>query len=724
MGIKSQTDLFLRIASMPALFMFVLLGCGANRCAAQNEAVSEAMEALQHGDFASAEQVLRAELKAQPNDPEALGVLAVVLDQEKKYGDADAVYARALAQSPHSTHLLNNFGNHLLATGRLKEARAAFLQVLALNSAEVNACVQLASIAAKPKSPAETACLANLPETPQQMLDPKVSFSLGIALAGAREYGKAENYLAHTVQAEPENFQALYDLGLAAFRAGHKNRARDALTQALGKQPENVDVLYDLAAVDAELGQREPALELLVRAARLAPSRADVQRLIAYTSAGLGDFADAAEAWTRYLKLVPGDDVGRREHAFAEAAFGAEANAGMADLQSYVRAHPNDPIGHYELGTAESASNPDQALTELDRALALKPDLATAHIARGLVNYRKGKPAAALPDFEVAAQREPTNPRILDRLGETYTALNRPADALRVFRKAADLAPRDSSILLHLGRALTKAGETEEAKAVFTRFRELGPNKSALPHPAGLVDFLSLSPEEQYARYRAGVERTVRENPDNAEAEVQYLGLMLDDGKTGEAETVARKILALKPSPALLEEAADELLAAEQYSMARDFVTEAAALPGASTDLKLDLALVTFHIEGAQAAIRQMDQIPQGERNGDYYLARMQVLEALQAPEQAAEAFRRAVAERPTHPELYRQVALFLIRSRQAGNATRLLDLGGRVLPNDADIPLLRAVATESGANTGDSELLNEFAGRWPESYKVWSQGR
>ncbi len=716
-----------------ALFLIALLA----PCAAQDDAVSNAVAALQASDPSSAERILRTELKVHPNNTAALDVLSVVLDQEKKFTDADAIYRRAVAADPHSPSILNNYGNHLLSMGKRNEARAVFLKVLALNPAQVNACTQLARLALERKSPAEAACLNRLPASAQESRDIEIltiqadyalgrtaeanallarvsdsgdSFSLGVALAGVGQYEKAEAFFSRAVEAAPDNFDALYDLGLAASHAGHKERAQQVLQQALARQPENADVLYDLAAVDAELGHTDTALELLAHAARIAPQRADVERLLAHTSADLGDFADAVDAWQRYRALAPEDAIGRREHAFAETALDEHSSAALADLRWYAAKHPKDATGHYELGTAESATNPDQALQELNRALALKPDLAAAHIARGLLNYRSNQPAAALADFEFAAQHDPKNARVLDRLGETYAALGRHADALRSFRQAAQLAPDDSTILLHLGRALQSAGQAQEAKAVFARFRELGPNKSALPHPAGLVEFLSLTPEQQFARYRAGVERTLQKDPANAEAQVRYLEILLQSGKAPEAAEVSRKILALKPSPALLTEAANALVAAEQYALAADFLKQNI---DASPELKLDLALATFHQSGAKAGLDELAAIPPAGRNGDYDLARMQMLDALGKTSDAASVFQQALQATPKHAELYRQVALLLLKKSRTSDAIRLLNKGARVLPDDPEIPMLRELAAELEAHPSESEhLLQEYAQR------------
>jgi len=731
-----------------ALLLFLLL---ASPSQAQSDAVSDAVEALQRGDVTTAETILRRELRAHAQNSDALAVLAVVLDQEKKYSDADAVYKRALALSPHSAPLLNNYGNHLMATGKLDEARDIFLKLVAITPGHPNANLQLARIALARKSPAEAIDRLNrLPsEQPQEAdvirmqalfilhryreaealldrlsagagSDPHANYSLGVALAGAGEYARAEDRLSRALENAPDNFDVLYNLGLAASHAGHNERARDILESALRRQPQNVDVLYDLAAVNAKLGQQEKTAQLLAQASSLAPNRADIQEFLARTTAELGYFGDSVRAWDTYLKSVPKDDVARRERAFAASAMGAEMARSLADLKAFTVRHPADAVGHYEFAIAEAATSPEDALREFDRALALKPDMAPAHIARGLLQFKQGRFSAALPDFEAALKQEPDNPVVLDRLGQTYMALDRSADAVPLLRRAVELAPRDSKSLLHLGRALANAGQEAEARAVFARFRELGPDQSAAPHPAGLVDFLSLSSEEQLARYRAGVERTVRSDPRNAEAQVLYLKLLLNDGKTAEAATVARTIIELQPSVALLEEAGNALLAAEEYALAEELLKRAAATD-ASGAVLLNLAIATSHAENPQAGLQAMDRIPQAQRTRDYFLGRAQILDACGRTEEAVASLKQGLHANPTRADLYRQAAAFLIERKRAGDALTLLEHGTATLPGNPDLLLMKVVALEAAGRTQDVEpALKTVEKSWPDWYDVW----
>jgi Flp pilus assembly protein TadD len=311
-------------------------------------------------------------MRAHPNDTTAMGVLGVVLDQEKKFAEADEVYRRAVALSPGSPGLLNNYGNHLLAMGKPEEARKVFLRVVGLDPAHVNAKVQLARIALERKMPMEA--LRYLQALPPGVVanDPRLNLAMGVALAGTGKYDRAEQFLSRAVAAAPNDFEALYDLGLAASHAGHDERAGEVLRKALDLQPQNAGVMYDLAAVDARTGRKESALELLARAARIAPDRPEVLFLLAHTAADLGYFADAAKTWDRYLKLKPDDEIARREHAFAETALGENAQSGIADLQGYVRKHPADAVGHYELAMAEIVNDKQQV-----------PPGANCHIRQG-----------------------------------------------------------------------------------------------------------------------------------------------------------------------------------------------------------------------------------------------------------------------------------------------------------------------------------------------------
>ena len=56
-----------------------------------------------------------------------------------------------------------------------------------------------------------------------------------------------------------------------------------------------------------------------------------------------------------------------------------------------------------------------------------------------------------------ALRWNPSDPALLEALGDALTRVNRPADALRTYRRAAALAPRDPSISAKISAIESKA---------------------------------------------------------------------------------------------------------------------------------------------------------------------------------------------------------------------------------------------------------------------------
>ena len=111
------------------------------------DAYAEAASAFEQGQLDQAEEKLRGAIAVDPNRPDLLGLLGLVLDAKKEYLQAEPFHQRALKLAPRSAGLWNNFGNHHLERGNDQQAREAFEQVLAIDPGHANANLQLARIA-------------------------------------------------------------------------------------------------------------------------------------------------------------------------------------------------------------------------------------------------------------------------------------------------------------------------------------------------------------------------------------------------------------------------------------------------------------------------------------------------------------------------------------------------------------------------------------------------
>src|SRR5208337_4497967 len=114
----------------PGYFCLVLAAAVVG-AADDGAAIRSALAALQRGDFAAAEQILRPEVKAHPNDASALTLLGVALDNQKKFQEAEDLHRRAAANAPNSTDVWSNYANHLLGAGDEAGAGRLYLKVVA-----------------------------------------------------------------------------------------------------------------------------------------------------------------------------------------------------------------------------------------------------------------------------------------------------------------------------------------------------------------------------------------------------------------------------------------------------------------------------------------------------------------------------------------------------------------------------------------------------------------
>jgi tetratricopeptide (TPR) repeat protein len=711
-------------------------------------ALDEVATAFEQGKNAEAEQKLRPILEKHPSNLRALVLAGAVLDAGGRYSEADGYYQRALKIAPGSAQLLNNAANHYLASGDRSRAREFYLKAVAIDPQHPNANLQLARMSVEDKHGRQALAylhrLGNPESTDPVMLelraralglngqcpeageiarrlerqpasDWRVHFSAGSIYAGCKIYDQAEAAFSRAFDAHPRNFDILYNLGLAALHAGHSERAASVFEIALNERPEDADCLYALSQAYLQRERAVEAAALLTRAERLAPERADVLLLLAQVSAQLEFYQDAAASYDRYLKLKPADEVARREHAFALASDGQFERA-LPDLNAYVRQHPRDAVGFYELAVAQAFEDRGNAIQSLDHALSLDSGLTRARFMRAVLKSKEGKPAAAIDDLRRLLDAEPRNHHVLLRLGQAYLALDRARDAVQALKRALNLAPDAPSVLTVYARALEKLGEKDEAAAILARLKQTGTAVEAPKRRAGLIDYLSLPPAEQRARYLANLRTTSDANPGDFRWRIRLGTELLADGKTAEALEVFRQLKSATSEVAVLVQCGATLLQYEQYEPARQFLEAAVTAGPPLSSARLDLATALFYTQGANGALAELDKTPEEDRKGDYYLLRAKLLDSLGKMPEAAEALNRGMLAAPTRASLYFQGASFLLKYGLRKEALALLDQASRMVPDEPELLLAQWVTLGLLSRVDDArELLGKIQARWPE---------
>ena len=710
--------------------------------------LDEASAAYRQGKPAEAAQILGAILKDHPDEPGALVLMGVVLDVQQRYKDAETYYLHALKVAPGSPQVLNNAANHFLAAGNRTRARELYLKTIAIESGHLNANLQLAQMSVDDKQGRQALAYLNhvkeaaVSDPGAQLLraralalsgrcaeagavlkkvaelpggDVPVYFSVGMAQAECKRYDEAEASFSRALDADPRNVEILYNLGLAALRADNSSRAQSVLEIALKERPDDADVLYALAQLYLKQQRPVEAAGLLAKAEKVAPARADIVLLIAQVAAQVEFYEDSAAAYDRYLKLKPEDDAARRERGF-DMARANDTKSALRDLEWYVVRHPRDGVGYFELAVAQMYEDPVKALQSLDKAVDLDPALYQARYTRAVLNLQEGNPGAAIADLKIFLEKEPRHYRALAHLGQAYFTINRINDAAEVLEAARTLAPDSRLVLVRYRRVMEALGRHQEAAAALVRIGEAGNNSENINRRVGLIDYLSLPPAGQRARYLANLREQCAADPRNMHLKVSLARELLAQGQTGEALQTFRQLTPASLDAALLADCGRLLLEFNQSELAREFLEPALAKAPSTDAARLDLAIAIYRLQTPAAALLELDKTNPADRKGDYYLLRAQLLDALGKFPEAADALNHGIQTAPTRPELYLQAAGFLLKHKRYDQALTLLEQASRILPDNRDLLLAQAVTLAIIPRDEEAQkILAKIQARWPE---------
>ncbi|MFZ0591486.1 MAG: tetratricopeptide repeat protein [Bryobacteraceae bacterium] len=669
---------------------------------------------------------------------------AAQLDAEQKCDDAERLYQQAVAIEPQSPALLNNLGNHYLTCGAPEKARIYFEQLLKINPSHVNANLQLARLAVNQRKGAKALeYLSRIKERDPEVLlvraealnmtgkreeaigltrqvaksastDPRLLFALGMTYGRLGLYGEAETTFNTVLAAAPDDHDVLYNLGLAATRAGDDTRARSAFDVALRVQPNDVDSLVQLGLVESHLGDYNRAIYLLAQARKQAPQRADAALALARAAQAAGYFGDSLLAYNDYLKLEPGDDLVRRDRAFVLGYSTAGRTEALKELTQYVEKRPTDAIGFLDLAQVSYHADLGLALEQVSHALRLDPTLERAHFIRAWLLHRLGRDQEALNDLQIAIRQNPRDAAAFDLLGLTYANLDKPLESEKALKRAAELSPNDPKILLHLARALVDQGHVAEAQPFLDRFRQVQPNGPQRPREeAGIIETASLTPSERSRRTCEQLRQRIHDHPNDASLRLDLGTLLLADGKLDEAVPVFHDLLAMKPADTVSYRAGTVLLSFEQYALARDFLARSVeTIPAA----RLDLALALFFSEGPNQAMTILEQLPEHDRSGDYFLMKANIEDAAGRSAEADKTLEQGTRYSISRPRLAEDSAVLLLRHNRKARALELVSRAMKSNPNDPELMLTKAVVLSSMDHGAEAvKALRVIESRWPE---------
>ena len=188
----------------------------------------------------------------------------------------------------------------------------------------------------------------------------------------------------------------------------------------------------------------------------------------------------------------------------------------------------------------------DMALSNIDRALSLRPDFVEALINRGIALYQLKRFADALADYDRAIALRPDHADALVNRGNALGRLQRHEDALASYHRALALHPGHAQALVGRGATLHDLRQYDEALKSYDRALALRPD-----HVETLVNRgVTLHEQKQPGEALNSFDRALALEPNNVEA-LTNRGVALHDlERYGEALASHARALAVRPDHA------------------------------------------------------------------------------------------------------------------------------------------------------------------------------
>ena len=247
--------------------------------------LSAALAAHRGGRHKEAESVYRRVLSRQPDHPDALHLLGMLLQQTGRPDEALPLLERAAGLDPSAAAFRCNLGSLLGRLGRHADAVEYFREAIRLR-----------------------------PDYPEAWQN------LGVALAHLDKLPEAADAHARAAALRPGYAEA-YRHGAAALRKlGRPSRSVPLYRKALELHPKDPGLWHELATAYGDLGHYKQAAEAFGRAAELDPR--------------------SSTSHSDYLHLLHYDPAHSREHLLAEANRWAARHA--EPLASFARPHDSD----------------------------------------------------------------------------------------------------------------------------------------------------------------------------------------------------------------------------------------------------------------------------------------------------------------------------------------------------------------------------------------------
>jgi tetratricopeptide (TPR) repeat protein len=273
-------------------------------------------------------------------------------------------------------------------------------------------------------------------------LDPKMSSAaalLGIARFEMGDYPGARRNLEAALRANPRDDNAELYLANDLIKLGELNPAVDHLRQLSQRQPANQEIWYLLGKIHMKLSE-----QALSKLNELDPNSVWVHEISGEIMEGMKNFDGALVEYKKAVEMAP--EQAGTHYALGNAYWSLRMwEAATEQFNAELVNDPTNCLAQWKIGNIvlEQHANPEEALADVDKALAICPSLMQARLdrARALINLDRH--SEAVKDLEMVEKADPAEPSPHFLLAQAYRAVGRTQESqaeMMIFSKLEESA--------------------------------------------------------------------------------------------------------------------------------------------------------------------------------------------------------------------------------------------------------------------------------------------
>ncbi len=408
---------------------------------------------------------------------------------------------------------------------------------------------------------------------------------------------QAASFFSAATQSKTQATAARVRLGQIAMLSGDPDRGIRELEAATGAEDAPIQADMALIAGYMRRGESAKALAAAQALATKRPTEPVVHQILGSVHVARKESAAARAAYARALELNPTYLPAAAGLARLDLADKKPADA-RARFEAVVAKEPNNELALLGLAEvlASTQAPPKEIAAILQRAVAAKPQSATARLALIRLHLQEKDTRAALAAAQEASVALPDDLRVLDALGRAQLAAGELNQAIETFNRLAAAQPDSTVPLTRLAAVYGSRKEPEKAIEVLQRAQKIAPADPAITRDlvlgylmAGKVDdafkqtraLQAAAPKsptgyllegdiysttKQWAPAERAYREALKADPASELSALKLHGVLLASGKKAEADAAARKWIADHPN-----DTAYRMYLAEQALRSRDF---------------------------------------------------------------------------------------------------------------------------------------------------------